>query len=73
MQRDKGTTEYRAPEIVNLGDAAVLTLGDGVVYSDYLGNPLTHYGGRSDIVNPPDEEGDAAEVGAPEVDNPRRK
>jgi len=37
-------SEYCSPEIVSAGDAAELTMGDGTVYPDSLGDPSTSYG-----------------------------
>ncbi len=45
MQRDdQPKADYERPEILELGDAAELTTGNGSANVDYLGDPSTRYG-----------------------------
>jgi hypothetical protein len=45
MQRDdQPKADYESPEILELGDAAELTTGNGSTFVDYLGDTSTHYG-----------------------------
>ncbi len=45
MQHDEQPkADYEAPEILELGDAAELTTGNGQAYTDYLGDTTTNYG-----------------------------
>ena len=44
LPEEHAKTEYEAPAIMELGDAAELTTGNGRSYTDYLGDTSTNYG-----------------------------
>ena len=41
---EQGKADYEAPAILELGDAAELTTGNGATFVDYLGDTSTRYG-----------------------------
>jgi hypothetical protein len=44
LPEEQAKADYEAPAIIELGDAAELTTGNGSAYTDYLGDTSTSYG-----------------------------